>query len=465
MFARFPEGPGSFKLVMPEDLQKRRTQIYTMDEVSEHCTAGDLWLVYDDMVFDVTKFATSHPGGWRLLERFAGKDATDEIRQMHPDWVLEQKLPFFYKGRVSDPPPVNEVQAAFRDMFEDLNRSGMFKATPGFYMKNMGVLLALWFTIFALVLGTSSNALHLVAALLLAAFWQQAAFIGHDIGHNSVFIRRDHEMNMGLFWGNFCTGISIGWWKCSHNVHHCVPNSLHDDPDIQHVPVLAIHPGFFNSIWSTYHTRTLTFDWLAKIFIPYQHYLYYPIMAVARFNLYVQSIMFILFEPHIELRMEELVCYSGFFVWIFILLCNLNSWSMVALFLFFSVCVSGILEVQITLSHFSQPVFTPADPLYGGDFYTRQVISSMDVYCPEWMDWFHGGLEKQTIHHLFPRVPRANLRAIRERTIALCEKVGLEFTEETFLECNRLVIKTLREAAEVSKTWSPLIAQGFNAVG
>lgn len=30
----------------------------------------------------------------------------------------------------------------------------------------------------------------------------------------------------------------------------------------------------------------------------------------------------------------------------------------------------------------------------------------MGIDCPEWSDFFHGGLQFQAIHHLFLRVPR-----------------------------------------------------------
>lgn len=206
-----------------------------------------MWIVYDDMVFDVTGFAEKHPGGLRTIIRFAGRDATDEIRQMHGDWVLQQKLPFFYKGKVSDPPKVNKVQRAFRDMFEDLNKNGFFEPTPSYYYKKMTLLVAIWCSVFMLVCFSKQDSMHLLAAFLLAAFWQQAAFIGHDLGHNSVSVDRKQDFNMGLFWGNFFTGISIGWWKISHNTHHNVPNALNHDPDIQHLPVFAIHPEFFKS--------------------------------------------------------------------------------------------------------------------------------------------------------------------------------------------------------------------------
>jgi delta8-fatty-acid desaturase len=60
------------------------------------------------------------------------------------------------------------------------------------------------------------------------------------------------------------------------------------------------------------------------------------------------------------------------------------------------------------------------------------------------MDWFHGGLQFQAVHHCFPRIPRHNLRRLREEVVLpLCKKHGLEYKIAGFYECNRMVLSTL----------------------
>jgi delta8-fatty-acid desaturase len=48
-----------------------------------------------------------------------------------------------------------------------------------------------------------------------------------------------HQWKVDNFWGlvvgNLTTGIGMGWWKRSHNVHHVCCNSIEHDPDIQHM--------------------------------------------------------------------------------------------------------------------------------------------------------------------------------------------------------------------------------------
>lgn len=49
-------------------------------------------------------------------------------------------------------------------------------------------------------------------------------FTAHDAGHRGITHNFVVDSLIGIFIGNFCSGLSIGWWKSSHNVHHFVTN-------------------------------------------------------------------------------------------------------------------------------------------------------------------------------------------------------------------------------------------------
>eukprot|EP00397_Hematodinium_sp_SG-2012_P071017 GEMP01136497.1.p2 GENE.GEMP01136497.1~~GEMP01136497.1.p2 ORF type:complete len:105 (+),score=17.30 GEMP01136497.1:2-316(+) len=82
-----------------------------------------------------------------------------------------------------------------------------------------------------------------------------------------------------------------------------------------------------------------------------------------------------------------------------------------------------------------------------------QMTTTLNVKCPLWMDWFHGGLQFQIVHHLFPRLPRHNLRYVVPRVKNICKRHGLPFYEPTFLQANIDMVETLYTTAlQVSMT-------------
>lgn len=49
-------------------------------------------------------------------------------------------------------------------------------------------------------------------------------FTAHDAGHRAITHIFVVDTLIGMFIADFCCGLSIGWWKSSHNVHHLITN-------------------------------------------------------------------------------------------------------------------------------------------------------------------------------------------------------------------------------------------------
>mmetsp|Transcript_11370 Transcript_11370/g.20940 ORF Transcript_11370/g.20940 Transcript_11370/m.20940 type:complete len:492 (-) Transcript_11370:955-2430(-) len=455
--------------------KERSLQSYTTAQVASHNTKGDAWLIYKNQVLDVSKWIASHPGGEQTIIRFAGMDATNELRAFHDDWVLETKLPHFVIGTVSDAPETTELVRDFRELGEQFDKLGYFHVSPWFYVRKVVVVFCIFVCALGLLFKTESFMAHMASAVLMGIFWQQFAFVGHDCGHMSARTHaRDNidVRNLGAL-VTFFNGISVSWWNATHNVHHAVPNTVDCDPDIAHLPVFALDKKMFGSLFNKYHGRVMPFDWPARnIFVPYQHLWYYPIMCVAKFNLYIQSVLFLLTsnDGHGGRTKLDNAAFIGYVSWFSLLVSCIPTWGERVPFVLLSHAVAGLLNVQITLSHFSRPIFDSptnkdAADKYGGDFYTRNVKSSLDVACPTYLDWFHGGLQFQTLHHLYPRLGREHLRKTEPLIASLCKKHSLPYTRRTFLECNMEVYQTMKDTALHSQTWSPMIFESMCAHG
>ncbi|KNG46245.1 acyl-CoA dehydrogenase [Stemphylium lycopersici] len=63
---------------------------FSTADVASHKTASDLWIIVDEDVYDLTNFQEEHPGGKKILQRVAGKDASKQFWKYHNDSILKK---------------------------------------------------------------------------------------------------------------------------------------------------------------------------------------------------------------------------------------------------------------------------------------------------------------------------------------------------------------------------------------
>lgn len=300
---------------------------------------------------------------------------------------------------------------------------------------------------------------YALSAAFLGMMWHQLVFTVHDAGHMGITHNFHVDSVIGMFIADFLGGLSCCWWKQNHNVHHIVTNSAEHDPDIQHMPFFAVSHRFFESLRSTYYNRIMTYDAAAQFVLKYQHYLYYPILCFGRFNLYVLSWQYIILGqgprkgPAWWHRYFEAAGQLFFWFWFGYLTVYKSiptGWDRFV-FVMISHAITAPVHVQITLSHFAM---STADLGVKESFPQRMLRTTMDVSCPEWLDFFHGGLQFQAVHHLFPRMPRHNLRRAQKLVTQYCDEVKIPYTIYDFTEGNGKVIGHLGEIAQQARIMS-----------
>ncbi|CEI60807.1 hypothetical protein FVEN_g2534 [Fusarium venenatum] len=66
------------------------TKEFTMQDVAEHNTSKDIYMVVHEKVYDCTKFLDEHPGGEEVMLDVAGQDATEAFEDVgHSDEARE----------------------------------------------------------------------------------------------------------------------------------------------------------------------------------------------------------------------------------------------------------------------------------------------------------------------------------------------------------------------------------------
>jgi sphingolipid 8-(E)-desaturase len=340
----------------------------------------------------------------------------------------------------------------YRALNQRIRAEGLYNCPYSSY----GIECIRYVALFGLMLLSLHYGWYALSGAFLGAFWHQLVFTAHDAGHMGITHNFHVDTCIGIFIADFLGGLSIGWWKRNHNVHHIVTNSPEHDPDIEHMPFFAISHRFLTSLRSSYYDRLMPYDAFAKIALRFQHYLYYPILTLGRFNLYVLSWEFLLRGqgprkgPAWWHRYLELVSQVFFWAWFGygIVYRSIPTNSSRIIFILISHMVTGPLHVQITLSHFAM---STANLGPHESFPQKMLRTTMDVDCPTWLDWFHGGLQFQAIHHLYPRIPRHNLRKTQKLVQDFCTEVGIPYALYGFIDGNKEVIGRLGDVARQAK--------------
>ncbi|XP_052211630.1 acyl-lipid (9-3)-desaturase-like [Diospyros lotus] len=416
----------------------------TLEQLSLHKNPGDLWISIQGKVYDVSDWAKDHPGGSLPLLSLAGQDVTDAFVAFHPAPAWKH-LDRFFNGYYLEDYSVSEVSKDYRRLVMEFSKMGLYEK------KGHGVLasfcfMAMLFVVSVLGLLWCDNTwVHLFSGGLMGFLWIQSGWIGHDSGHYQVMPTKGLNRFVQILTGNCLAGISIAWWKWNHNAHHISCNSLDFDPDLQHMPVFAVSSHFFKSLTSCFYERKMNFDAVSRFLVSYQHWTFYPVMCLARINLYAQSFVLLLSKRKVPDRGQEILGIFAFWIWYPLLVSCLPNWGERVMFVVASFTVTGIQHIQFCLNHFSSNVYV--GPPTANDWFEKQTRGTLNIACSSWMDWFHGGLQFQVEHHLFPRMPRCHLRKISPFVKDLCRKHNLPYNIASFWKANAMTVRTLRNAA------------------
>jgi fatty acid desaturase len=303
----------------------------------------------------------------------------------------------------------------YTQLSRQIKQAGLLERRHGWYAARIGInllLLAGGWAAFA-ILGESWW--QLLTAAYLAVVFTQLAFLGHDAGHRQIFRSRRANDRVGLVHANLLTGISFGWWVPKHNAHHTNPNHEDLDPDIS-ITALAFTPDQASSKHG-----------LVRMIARYQGWLFFPLLLLEAAHLHLASAKAIIRGGHSRANLLEglllLIHVAAYLAALLVVLSPLQA----VLFLAVQQGLFGLyLGCSFAPNHKGMPTLTQADEL---DFLRRQVLTSRNVAGSRPVDFVLGGLNYQIEHHLFPNMPRPNLRRAQPLVRAFCDEHGITYSE------------------------------------
>jgi fatty acid desaturase len=314
-----------------------------------------------------------------------------------------------------------------------IRQAGLMHRRPGYYSWKItatALLLAAGWVAFILV---GDSWWTVAVAAFLAVIFAQMGFLGHDAGHKQISGSRRANYLLGVLHGNLGIGLSYGWWVDKHNRHHAHPNTEGADPDIN-IPAIA---------FSADQARRRGRGRLRCLMLRYQGFLFFPLLLLEAFQLHTASFKAVIGRASKHGPAEIVLLATHMIGYLSIVLLVLSPVKAVV----FIATQQGLFGLYLGCSfapnHKGMAMLSAGDR---SDFLRRQVLTSRNVRGNWLTDLALGGLNYQIEHHLFPSMPRPNLRHSKAIVAAFCRQRDVPYTETSLMRSYVLAVRHLHEA-------------------
>lgn len=320
--------------------------------------------------------------------------------------------------------------SSYTELAAIIRESGLLRRRQGWYWTRIGLSVLAFAAIWAGVVVVGDSWLQLILAGLLGVVVTQFGFLGHDAAHRQVFVSSTWNDWTSRILSAVFAGLCFGWWKGKHNQHHARPNEEGRDPDIA--------PG---ALAFTRDVAASRRPGLGTWFLRRQGWLFFPLLTLEGLNLHYAGLRQILADRTVPHRRLEITLVSLRLSAYVVALALLLPPGLAVAFFFVQMAVFGLcLGASFAPSHKGMPI-VPKDSRI--DFLRRQVLMSRNVRGGALVEFAMGGLNYQIEHHLFPSMPRPNLKLAQPVIRAYCLEQGVTYTEAGLFESYGIVIDYL----------------------
>jgi fatty acid desaturase len=325
-------------------------------------------------------------------------------------------------------PPGDPATAGFHALALQVRSAGLLDSRPGYYRVKIIVTILAYLAGWALLVAVGDSWTALAVAPLIGITFTHLGFIAHDAGHNQVFGTRRRNRLLGLIVGDALIGLSFGWWVPKHNAHHAHPNETGRDPDIGEGVAPPSSGGSLSS-------------WLAR----WQAPLFFPLMLLRSTGMHILGIGRLARRRDRAAAAEACLITLHAALYLTVVLLVLSPLKALAFLVVQQAVFSVYLGISFAPNHKGMPLIDPAAAATAG-FARRQVVTARNITGGPLTTFLLGGLNYQIEHHLFPSMPRPNLRRVQGLVRDFCVATGLGYSEESFAESFRQIIHHLSGA-------------------
>jgi fatty acid desaturase (delta-4 desaturase) len=388
-------------------------------------TITDHHVLLEGVVYDLHEFSKVHPGGSSCLSIFGGKDATIHYYMLHPHQRIHTHILNKYKvASISNEKIKNNNKDLLNSVLFNELKASVAKAVPypyatcEWWMKAIAIMIAeIYVEYHNYVYGfTISKSISLGVLMAMIGLCIQ-----HDANHGAV----SRKEIINRLWGytqDWIGGSSLLWKHHHVLLHHAYTNIIEHDPDIT-TDILRLHKDIK---YKTYHSWQKLYMWFLFLLLPINwhfaelgdlfkmNHMSHRISSLAakeqRIAIFLRIAFYIRFYAIPLYRHPSI--YTLFYIGV-------------------SLAIGGIyLGLNFIISHNFLGVKNnrASTTLTTPDDWAISQIESSSTVGGRMLGFFHGGLNYQIEHHLFPRISHVHYHKMKPIIQKWCIKNNIKYT-------------------------------------
>jgi len=384
----------------------------------------DTEIILHNDIYDLKGFSKVHPGGENILNIFGGKNATIHYYMLHPHIIMRTSLLDKYKLRsvdkISSENDVTNTYIINSDSYKKLkmNVNNIIKypyATTEWYIKAIFIMFSISYIEYCNI----TYGFKIINSILLGFLMALVGLcIQHDANHGAV--SRNEKTNM--LWGltqDWIGGSSLLWKHHHVLLHHAYTNTFEYDPDIT-TDIIRLH-------------KSVKWD---KIYMLQKIYIWF-LLALLPVNWHILEIKDLYSMKHMGENISQMALKESYiglllrftFIIRFYIIPFYYYPSLYTIFnIILTLIVGGLyLGLNFIISHNFEGVKSFIyDKTEKKDWALLQAETSSTV-GGRIMGFFHGGLNYQIEHHLFPRISHVHYYKIKPIIEEWCKENKIKY--------------------------------------
>lgn len=315
-----------------------------------------------------------------------------------------------------------------------ISSAGLLEKNSFYYWLSGLLILSMLGLSFYFLVTLRSSVAQFLNLFLLAFATVQGGLWGHDLAHHQIFTSQRLYFIVGILWWNLLLGGSFGYWNYKHNRHHAHPNTIERDGDI-----------YFPTLWFS-PMLTKGINTLQKKVLPYQKNYFLPLLIFPHIVQIKNSISYLAKQETTTAAVEEILFFLHHIVVWYLFLAFTPFPQSLYLLVAYHALVGIYLGLIFSPNHYGMPILSERNDL---DYLHEQLSTTRNITPGIFNDIMYGGLNYQIEHHLFPTMPRKNLKAARELVRKFCRENAIPYHETSTVHAFREILNQLDEVAHL----------------